>query len=374
MREKPLILVIDDLESNLQVAGNILVEAGYEISLSIDGRKGLEIAKRTIPDLILLDLVMPNIDGFEVCRQLKSQSETTEIPVIFLTSMKNTDNVIKGFELGAVDYIIKPANKQETLARVKTHLDLKRSKETILMQNKQLKNLIEERNGFFTISSNHLMNPLNLIKGYNDLIKIFDSKNTNSSDLKRLTQQIDSEIKAVSSIVNDFLYLYNLEEGNFPSIAESFNINMLIGKVIKDFEADIKAKRLIVEHETDLSKTTHALAVKEKMEVVFKHLISNAIKYSSFYRSISITSTEIFDRKKFIRVEIKDQGVGMNEEDLKNIFNKYAQLSPTPTNNEQTVGLGMATVKKLVDEMGVQIQIESQESYGTMVKLLVPTM
>ena len=374
MREKPLILVIADLESNLQVAGNILVEAGYEISLSIDGRKGLEIAKRTIPDLILLDLVMPNIDGFEVCRQLKSQSETTEIPVIFLTSMKNTDNVIKGFELGAVDYIIKPANKQETLARVKTHLDLKRSKETILMQNKQLKNLIEERNGFFTISSNHLMNPLNLIKGYNDLIKIFDSKNTNSSDLKRLTQQIDSEIKAVSSIVNDFLYLYNLEEGNFPSIAESFNINMLIGKVIKDFEADIKAKRLIVEHETDLSKTTHALAVKEKMEVVFKHLISNAIKYSSFYRSISITSTEIFDRKKFIRVEIKDQGVGMNEEDLKNIFNKYAQLSPTPTNNEQTVGLGMATVKKLVDEMGVQIQIESQESYGTMVKLLVPTM
>lgn len=374
MREKPLILVIDDLESNLQVAGNILVEAGYEISLSIDGRKGLEIAKRTIPDLILLDLVMPNIDGFEVCRQLKSQPETTEIPVIFLTSMKNTDNVIKGFELGAVDYIIKPANKQETLARVKTHLDLKRSKETILLQNRQLKNLIEERNGFFTISSNHLMNPLNLIKGYNDLIKIFDSKNTNSSDLKRLTQQIDSEIKAVSSIVNDFLYLYNLEEGNFPSIAESFNINMLIGKVIKDFEADIKAKRLIVEHETDLSKTTHALAVKEKMEVVFKHLISNAIKYSSFYRSISITSTEVFDRKKFIRVEIKDQGVGMNEEDLKNIFNKYAQLNPTPTNNEQTVGLGMATVKKLVDEMGVQIQIESQESYGTMVKLLVPTM
>jgi len=374
MRDKPLILVIDDLESNLQVAGNILVEAGYEISLSIDGKKGIDIAKKVVPDLILLDLVMPNIDGFEVCSQLKKDEITAEIPIIFLTSMKNTDNIVKGLELGAVDYIVKPANKQETLARIKTHLDLKRSKEIILKQNEQLKDLINERNGFFAISSNHLMNPLNAIKGYNDLIKSFNVKNVNSNDLRQLTQQIDNEINSVSSTVNDFLYLYNLEEGNFLSIAESFNINMLIEKVIKDFESDIKAKRLIVEFESDLSKTTHAFAVKEKMEVVLKQIISNSIKYSNFYKCISITTSEVIDKKKFIKVVIKDQGVGMSESDLNNIFNKYSQLSPTPTNNEQSVGLGMPIVKKLVDEMHIPIFIDSQECYGTTVKLLVPSM
>ncbi len=372
MRKKPLILVVDDLESNLQVAGNLLVEAGYDISLIVDGKKAISIAKKILPDIILLDLVMPDTDGFEVCRKLKESELTQEIPIIFLTSMKNTDNIVKGFELGAVDYIVKPANKQETLARIKTHLELRRSKEIIIEQKKKLQDLIDERNTFFTITSDQLMNPINAIKGYNDHIKRYNIKNENSKDLHRFSQLIDAEISTVSSTINDFLYLYNLEEGNLPSIVESFNINLLIDKILEEFKQDAKAKRLILNFETEVDKTTHASADKEKMEVILKHLISNAIKYTNFYRTIYIKATEYIENKRFIKIEIKDQGVGMNEEDLKNIFNKYSQLSPEPTNNEQSVGIGMTIVKNLIDEMNCKIFIDSQEGVGTTVRVIIP--
>lgn len=373
MRNKPLILVVDDLESNLQVAGNILVEAGYEIALIVDGKKAITIAKKIIPDLILLDLVMPDTNGFDVCQALKEDDKTKDIPIIFLTSMKNTDNIVKGLELGAVDYIVKPANKQETLARIKTHLDLKRSQEIIIDQNKQLKELIDEKNAFFSISSNQLMNPINAIRGYNDHIKSYNVKNENSADLRRFTQLIDNEIISVSSTINDFLYLYTLEQGMLPSVTESFNINMLIDKLLEDFAADLKAKRLNISFSSGVDRNIHAVADKEKIEVILQHLISNAIKYSKFYRTINVKADIIVEKKRLIMVEIKDQGVGMSEEDLSKIFTKYSNLSPVPTNNEHSVGIGMPIVKKLTDEMGGRILIESQEGVGTTVKLFIPT-
>ena len=374
MREKPLILVIDDLESNLRLTGNVLIEAGYEISLIVDGKKSIEIAKKILPDLILLDLVMPNVDGFEVCRQLQQDSNTKEIPIIFLTSMKNTDNIVKGLELGAVDYIVKPANKGETLARIKTHLDLRRSKETILLQNKQLTELIDERNAFFSISSNQMMNPINAIRGHNDSIKTYNVKNDSSKELTTISQLIDNEIKTVSSTINDILYLYNLEQGNLPSVVESFNMKMLINKVIDTYDEELKIKRLILTFDPEIDRTSQAFGDKDKVEMVINQILSNSIKYSKFYKTISIRASEIYEIKKYILVEIEDNGVGIPPDDLKNIFNKYSKLSPIPTNNEQSVGIGMPIVKRIIDNIGGKILIRSKESEGTVVKLFFPAL
>jgi two-component system sensor histidine kinase/response regulator len=374
MREKPLILVVDDLESNLRLTGNVLIEAGYEISLIVDGKKAIEIAKKVLPDLILLDLVMPDTDGFEVCRQLQDDTNTKEIPIIFLTSMKNTENIVKGLEIGAVDYIVKPAKKQETLARIKTHLDLRRSKETILIQNKKLKELIDERNAFFSISSNQMMNPINAIRGHNDSIKSYNVKHENSKELAAITNLIDNEIKTVSSTVNDILYLYNLEQGNLPSVVESFNMKMLIEKVIESFKEEIKVKRLILTFDPEIDRRSQAFGDKDKVEMVLSQILSNAIKYSKFYKTISIRAVEIYEIKKYILVEFEDNGVGMSPEDLKNIFNKYSKLSPVPTNNEQSVGIGMPIVKRIIDNIGGKILIKSREEEGTTIKLFFPAL
>ncbi|MBF0496540.1 MAG: response regulator [Deltaproteobacteria bacterium] len=126
---KSLILIVDDVPMNLQVLGNILSQENYQIAVATNGRQALSLTENVTPDLILLDVVMPEVDGFEVCRILKSDDRTADIPIIFLTAKSESEDIVKGFELGAVDYLTKPFSTPELLARVRTHLELKKSKD-----------------------------------------------------------------------------------------------------------------------------------------------------------------------------------------------------------------------------------------------------
>jgi len=135
---KGIILVVDDIPHNLQVLCSILGRKDYKIAVARNGRQALEVLKKIIPDLILLDVMMPGIDGFEVCKQIKNSPQTSQIPIIFLTAKAETESVVKGFEFGAVDYVAKPFNSAELLARVETHLELKRTREELAKKNQEL--------------------------------------------------------------------------------------------------------------------------------------------------------------------------------------------------------------------------------------------
>lgn len=143
--QKPLILIVDDTPKNLQVLVNILRKEECKVAVATDGKKALSLVTEHIPDLILLDVMMPEMDGFEVCKLLKESKEMNEIPIIFLTAKTETQDIVKGFELGAVDYVTKPFNSLELLSRVRTHLEVKKGKEQILKINYQLRKEIEER-------------------------------------------------------------------------------------------------------------------------------------------------------------------------------------------------------------------------------------
>ncbi|HNI90174.1 MAG TPA: response regulator, partial [Leptospiraceae bacterium] len=132
------ILIVDDVGENLQVLGNILSKEGFDTSFALNGKQAVSIVEDTMPDLILLDIAMPVMDGFEVCKLLKSQENTKAIPIIFLTAKTEMDNMIHGFSIGAADYVTKPFNTLELLARVRAHVELKKSKDIILEQNKEL--------------------------------------------------------------------------------------------------------------------------------------------------------------------------------------------------------------------------------------------
>lgn len=139
MSEKtPKILVVDDILKNIQILGNILTKNGYEIEFATNGEEALQWAYNEKFCLILLDIMMPGMDGYQVCQELKQKDETKDIPVIFLTAKTETDNIVKGFELGAVDYITKPFNREELLVRVKNHVELQRSREELKAKNKEL--------------------------------------------------------------------------------------------------------------------------------------------------------------------------------------------------------------------------------------------
>lgn len=152
---KPLILVVDDVAKNIQVIGNLLVEQGYEISVAINGEQAIETAKLTKPDLVLMDIMMPGIDGYKTCELFKSDEELNDIPIIFLSAKSDIEDVVKGFALGGVDYIFKPFNKSEVIARIENHLELKFSKELIIENNKRVNDLKEKMDRELFIASDY---------------------------------------------------------------------------------------------------------------------------------------------------------------------------------------------------------------------------
>ncbi len=157
------ILVVDDVVRNLQVVGTMLRNAGFEIMPTTSGAQALERVRVQLPDLILLDLMMPEMDGLEVCKRLKAEPLTRQIPVIFLTASNEMEHLVKGFEVGAVDYVTKPFNPPELLARVRTHIELRQARE-------RLREMNDEKNEFMGIVAHDLRNPLGAINGYAEMI------------------------------------------------------------------------------------------------------------------------------------------------------------------------------------------------------------
>ncbi len=369
-REKPLVMVVDDLESHLKAIGNTLLNNGYEVALAFNGKRAVDVAKNTIPDIILLDIVMPEMDGYQVCKTLKDDPKTANIPIIFLTSQKDTEHIVLGFQIGAVDYIVKPANKDETLARVKTHLELKNAKERLEAQNNKMQELLKDKNEFLELASKDLRTPINEVRGYNELINKINSRpNFLSAEIQEYTKKIEIHTRQMMTIINDLLFLNEVEHGRVQSIFKSIDLNLILLKVVKTYEQIAKPKRIVINYEPGLDHTTLVVADQEKLEKVLDNLISNAVKFSKFYKSIFIkTRLVLEDNQPAVLVEIKDQGVGLTPQDLQNIFVKFAKLSSKPTGDENSIGLGLATVKLLIDEMNGKIWYESKEDEGTTVR------
>lgn len=364
-KKKAFILIVDDTRENLQVLGNILREHDYKIALANNGREALEIVNKKLPDLILLDVMMPELDGFEVCRRLKGNEHTKEVPVIFLTAKTEVDDIVTGFRIGGVDYITKPFNHEELLIRVKTHIDLKLSKDIILEKNEALKNLNKEKNNFLGIAAHDLKNPITAIKGFS---KIIEDENVglDKEEIIDFSKEIRVTSESMFQIVIDLLDINAIEEGKINLTNDFFQIDEYIKIKIDTYEIRAKEKDITLIFKDVLENYT-VYADNNKIGQVLENLISNAIKFSPFNKNIWISSERVFnekDKKNYIRVAVKDEGPGISEEDMKKLFGKFAKLSARPTNDESSTGLGLSIVKKLVEAMGGTIWCESELGKG----------
>lgn len=197
--ENPLILIVDDVPENIQVLGSILREKDYEIAVATSGRQALEVVATRLPDLILLDVMMPEMDGFQVCKELKTSAETRNLPVIFLTARTETEYIVKGFELGAVDYVTKPFNKAELLARVNTNLELKKAQKEIIK--------FEQKNAVLAmaVTTSHEINqPLTTVQGNFELFfNTLDKTDLTEKQQKYLTK-MKTSIEKVRTIIKKF--------------------------------------------------------------------------------------------------------------------------------------------------------------------------
>ncbi len=197
--ENPLILIVDDVPENIQVLGSILREKDYEIAVATSGRQALDVVATRLPDLILLDVMMPEMDGFQVCKELKTSAETRNLPVIFLTARTETEYIVKGFELGAVDYVTKPFNKAELLARVNTNLELKKAQKEIIK--------LEQKNAVLAmaVTTSHEINqPLTILQGNFELFHNTLDKSNLTEKQRRYLTKMKTSIEKVRTIIKKF--------------------------------------------------------------------------------------------------------------------------------------------------------------------------
>lgn len=364
----PFILIVDDVQKNLQVIGTILETEGYEIAVAGNGFEALEIVKNDIPDLILLDITMPDMDGYEVCKRLKSDPATKNVPIVFLTARTETEDIVKGFEIGGVDYVTKPFKKEELLSRIHTHIELTFSKLKLKQINDELVMLNAQKNEFLSIAAHDMKNPLSVIKGLADFLIIYKDE-IDMAEILDIANQIKTSSDFMFKLIVDLLDINAIEQGVIDVNFEVLDIDSILAQIVKRFEYNAEKKNIEIICNNNC-KNVQIYLDKHRLQQILDNLVSNALKFSPLGKRIWINSD--FSPDGNIILEIKDEGPGISEIDKRKLFTKFAKLSARPTGHENSTGLGLSIVKKLAEIMKCEIWCESELSIGTSFKLKIP--
>jgi two-component system sensor histidine kinase/response regulator len=365
--EDSVILVVDDVPSNIQLVGSILRVAGYQVLPASDGPQALGYARNPpLPDLILLDLVMPDMDGFEVCRRLKSAPETSAIPIIFLTAAVESGQIVKGLELGGVDYVTKPFNPPELLARVRTHLELKHSREILARTAERLRELNKEKNEFLGIAAHDLKNPICSFIGLAEYMQ--STPNLGKIELADISNDILNESRRLLQLVQNLLDVNAIERGQLNLQLDSCDLSDIVRSVIHNFQPKAAAKQQTLSFEPGDSPALVRVDRSLTMQIL-DNLISNAIKFSPPGKAIRVRLRRSLDG---ILCEVQDEGPGLSVEDQNQLFGKFVRLSARPTGGENSTGLGLSIVKKLIEAMHGLVWCQSELGQGAKFVIKLP--
>lgn len=355
--KKPIILIIDDNPVNIQVVGESLRSNGYDISVALNGKKGITIAKTKHPHLILLDVMMPEMDGFEVSEILKNDEDTKDIPIIFLTANISQDDILRGFSAGAVDYITKPFNFHELLARVKTHVQLKLFSDKIEEDKRHLEKLNFEKNNFLSIAAHDLKNPIYSISM---LAKVIRDEQLKREEVVEFSSDIINISDRMLELIRNLLDINAIENGKFKVDIINDEISYTIQKVFESYKERAKNKNIKL-HFSNNSEGKKVRFDENALIQIADNLISNALKFSPFDKNIFV---KIENDDNYLYFKVKDEGPGVTPEDMKKLFGKFTKLSARPTADENSTGLGLSIVKQYAEIMNGNVYCESIQGEG----------
>ena len=351
------ILIVDDILTNVQLLKDVLVERGYKVRAAINGKTALMLSRAKPPDLILLDIQMPEMNGYETCEELKKDEKTKDIPVIFVSALNEVFDKIKGFRLGAVDYVSKPIEIEEVLARVNTHLEIRRLQKNLHEKNVQLTGMNHEKDELMNILAHDIRTPLSTILMTVDLVLFSLNSVTDEQQnpVDRL-QDIKIAVKRIDGILNSLLDAKRIESGELVVQQHPVMLIPKIKSVISENSTALEFKNITVK--TNLSPDADRVSADPGfVQQVLSNLFSNAIKYSPKNSTVTIS---LYEHKNSVRLGVQDQGLGLTSEDKNKLFGKFTRLSAKPTAGERSVGLGLYIVKKLVESMNAKVWAESE--------------
>ncbi len=357
--KKQFILIVDDNLNNLQVVARILKEENYLISLAQNGKQALEQLTDQTPDLLLLDVMMPEMDGFELCRNIRQQERFQNTPIIFLTAKNDSADLVDGFQAGGNDYITKPFNKEELLVRIRHHLELFESKKKIIEMN-------ISRDKLYSIIAHDIRSPLSSISLMIDIISRGILK-PGTEDFDEIMDGLNKTTKSTEALLGNLLEWTRFQSGKAILDPKLLKINPIILDCFQLLKQNANNKNISLSLDTE--NDFEAYFDEVTMHTVFRNLISNAIKFTSENGKIEIRTTT---NNNFIDIEFKDTGVGMSQERIDKIFNKNEQQTSLGTNNEKGTGLGLTMVKDFAQKNNGKINVDSKRGEGTTFTISIP--
>lgn len=352
------ILIVDDTPANISVLVDALADTGHQLLVAEDGEDALEQTTHTAPDLILLDVMMPGIDGYETCRRLKARADMRDIPVIFMTALHDTAEKVKAFAAGAVDYITKPIQHEEALARIQAHITLRR-----LRRELERELAIKER--FMRIAAHDLRNPLCLILISGEMAR----RKGGAGPLGEYLENIDSSARQMRRIIDTFLGGQR-SGGEAHGLPGRSDLNLIAGAVAAQNEPAAERKQITVE-----------LALAEPLPPVagdpghayqaLTNYLSNALKFLPAGGRVTIATAANEWR---VRCTVTDNGPGVPPRERVLLFTEHARLSNRPTAGEESTGLGLSIVKQLIESEGGQVGADFPAQGGSVFWFELPAL
>ena len=363
LNEQPSkVLIVDDVQLNLDLMKEILSDQGYMIATAKNGKSAIAKAKAHKFDLILLDIILPDIDGFEVCAHLKSISQTQDIPIIFLTAKKEKDSLIRGFQLGAVDYIPKPFSKEELVARVNLHLTLRKTQEELIRSKEIAEAALQTKSTFLANMSHEIRTPMNGIIGMVDILK----RSTLSEEQLEFLDIIEISGENLLAIINDILDFSKIETGQMTFESIRFFVTYEVGEVIKLL--NYKANQKNLKFSCDIAPNVPEMIIGDplRLKQVLINLCNNAIKFTTEgFVKIRVGVISSCENKICLKFEVQDSGIGISQLNQLKLFQSFTQADSSTTRKFGGAGLGLAISKNLVEQMNGNIGIISEEGEGS---------
>ena len=361
------LLIVDDVQTNVLLLKALLGKEGYQIMVANNGLAALETVKQDLPDLILLDVMMPEMDGFEVAQYLKGQPETANIPIVFLTALDDTESIVKGFKLGASDFISKPFRKEELMVRLKHQLSLVAAHRIILEQTEELKKTIAGRDKLYSVIAHDLRSPMASMKMLLNTIMMGIDRGKMDPDVFDMLEMSNKTSEEVFSLLDNLLKWTKRQLGKLTVVPQELNITELVDGVMEVMKpvAEVKHIRLIREgHEESIVKVDI-----EMIKSVIRNLLSNALKFSNSDLDIILSVREEGEQ---VVVSVKDFGRGIKKEDQGKLLNEATHFTTFGTNSEEGSGLGLLLCRDFVCKNGGKLWFESEENVGSVFSFSLP--
>ena len=365
-RSEYKILIVDDVVSNVLLLKILLTNEKFQVITANNGTTCIEQTKKEHPDLILLDVMMPDISGFDTAVVLKKDEDTKDIPIIFLTALNTPQDLVHGFQVGASDFLTKPFNKEELVMRVMQQISLVAAKRIIEKQNAELRATLSNRDKMYSVIAHDLRSPMASIRMVLNLVVASATPDTVGAELYELLDKANRESEEVHDLLDNLLKWTKSQTGRLSVVIQDLDLNDIVPGVVDIFEMIAQTKHI----KLDLQPSAQGLVVtadNDMLKTVLRNFLSNAIKFSPENSSIEIRMSAEGD---FAKISVTDHGVGISADRIGSIFKKGD--TTYGTGGEEGSGLGLQLCQDFARKNGGDCYVESVEGQGSTFSCTVP--